>query len=116
MDIFTTALAQIRSNPIKPEKLRVKALRKEAATNELTDDIDHLEDHQLFFVDEKTHRQQKQQQQQTPEQKTKSTLATSNQDVAASDDVIVHKQDILHPHSSHDDDEDQDIKHLDIYI
>ncbi|GLX77078.1 hypothetical protein tinsulaeT_04180 [Thalassotalea insulae] len=108
MDIFTTALAKIRANPIRPDKLRVKALRKESATNELTDDINHLEDHQLYFIDEKTHQQNKGKQQQTKPQQTE-------EGVKASEDVILHKQDILHPQPAKDNDDDE-IEHLDIFI
>ena len=111
MDIFTTALAKIRATPIKPEKLRVKALRKESATNELTDDIDHLEDHQLFFIDEKTH----QQRQNAQQEKQSQDQQAFTQGVKASEDVIVHKQEILHPQADKKDDDDE-IEHLDIYI
>jgi len=48
MDIFTTVLTRVVPVPIKPARLRVKALVKEPATNELTDDIDHLENHEQY--------------------------------------------------------------------
>lgn len=49
MDIFTTALTRVVPIPIKGEKLKVKALLKEPAINKLTDDIDHLENHDSYF-------------------------------------------------------------------
>lgn len=49
MDIFTTALTRVVPVPIKSEKLKVKALLKESAINELTDDLDHLENHDSYF-------------------------------------------------------------------
>lgn len=49
MDIFTTQLTKVQPVPIKPEKLKVKALVKEAASAKLTDDIDHLENHESYL-------------------------------------------------------------------
>ncbi|WP_206485442.1 hypothetical protein [Thalassotalea sp. G2M2-11] len=112
MDIFTTALTRVRATPIKPENLRVKALKKESATQELTDDIHHLEDHQLYFIDEKTHQNNKQQHQQQPSNEEESFP----EHVKASEDVITHKQEILHPQPTKDDEQDDDVKHLDIFI
>ncbi len=115
MDIFTTALAQVRANPIKPEDLRVKALRKEQAMRELTDDTYHLENHQLYFIDEKTHQKRQQQQKQQGQQKD-SAEQPFEEGIKASEDVPTHKQEILHPHKSHDSEDDDDVKHLDIFI
>lgn len=42
MDIFTTQLTKIRQQPIKPEKLRVKSLKKDAQTRALNEEKDHL--------------------------------------------------------------------------
>ena len=49
MDIFTTQLTKVQPVPIKPEKLKVKALVKEAASPKLTDDVDHLENHETYL-------------------------------------------------------------------
>jgi hypothetical protein len=49
MDIFTTALTRVVPVPIKPASLKVKALTKEAATSDVTDDIDGLEHHEMYF-------------------------------------------------------------------
>jgi len=57
MDIFATAYKRLTRLPIKPEKLKVKALVKEPATNQLTEDVDHLEDHDQYSVDARQHQQ-----------------------------------------------------------
>jgi hypothetical protein len=49
MDIFTTVLRKVVSAPIKPKKLKVKALVKEAETGKLTKDPNHLENHDYYF-------------------------------------------------------------------
>lgn len=45
MDIFTTQLTRVVPVQIKPANLKVKALVKESATAKLTDDPQHLENH-----------------------------------------------------------------------
>ena len=52
LDIFTTQLTRVVPSKLKPESLKVKALIKEPATNELTDDPDHLENHEYYFEKE----------------------------------------------------------------
>ncbi len=53
MDIFTTQLTRVVQVPIKPTSLKVKALLKEAANSKLTQDPDHLENHEYYFTSEK---------------------------------------------------------------
>lgn len=124
MDIFTTVLTKVRPTPIKPKNLRVKALKKEPETRELTDDLDHLEDHDLYFVKEKKQREQEQHSQQE-KQNAKSTADDTEHDnheingenIVPSESVITDKQEILHPQKKHDDDDDdKDVKHLDIFV
>ena len=122
MDIFTTALTKVRLTPIKPEKLRVKALNKEPETHELTEDFDHLENHDLYFINEKNQGEKKQHSQQEEQHAKSSTEHTeqgshefTDENIIPSESVITDKQEILHPHKSHDDD-DKDIKHLDIFV
>lgn len=50
MDIFTTQLTRVVPVPIKPASLKVKALLKEAATGELKEDHDHVENHEHYFI------------------------------------------------------------------
>jgi hypothetical protein len=52
MDIFTTQLTRVVNLPIKPAKLKVKAPKKEAASTKLSQDLDHLENHNAYFSDE----------------------------------------------------------------
>lgn len=118
MDIFTTALTKVRTTPIKPDKLRVKSLSKQAATKALSDDIDHLEDHHLYFVKESSPEPEKHEA--DIADKDAETQQESPQYIV--DEVmepeILHKQDVLHPKHSqekHDDDDDEK-PHLDIYV
>jgi len=50
MDIFTTQLTRVVPVPIKPTTLKVKALLKEAANSKLSQDPDHLENHEYYFT------------------------------------------------------------------
>jgi hypothetical protein len=52
MDIFTTQLTRVVPVPIKPASLKVKALLKEAANSKLSQDPDHLENHEYYFTKE----------------------------------------------------------------
>jgi hypothetical protein len=70
MDIFTTALTRVVPVPIKPTNLKVKALEKDAAASGVSDDIQGLEDHDLYFkkqVEEKSEQEQEEQKQQQVE-------------------------------------------------
>lgn len=49
MDIFTTQLTRVVPVKIKTEQLKVKALVKDAAASKLSDDPDHLENHDYYF-------------------------------------------------------------------
>ena len=60
MDIFTTELTRVVLLPIKPTHLKVKALLKEAATGQLKEDIDHLENHDCYFISDAKHQENKQ--------------------------------------------------------
>lgn len=52
MDIFTTQLTRVVPVPIKKAKLKVKALLKEAANSRLSQDPNHLENHEYYFTTE----------------------------------------------------------------
>lgn len=52
MDIFTTQLTRVVPIPIKPAKLKVKALLKDAASSGLSEDLNHLENHEYYFAKE----------------------------------------------------------------
>ena len=52
MDIFTTQLTRVVPVPIKPASLKVKALLKEAANSKLSQDSDHIENHEYYFTTE----------------------------------------------------------------
>jgi len=123
MDIFTTALTKVRTVPIKTEKLKVKALHKDSATGKLTDDTNHLEQHELYFIDEKEHHHHKEEKENLAKvNKTEDLLSTEDeqqdkteQGIVASESVIIHKQEILHPKPA-EKDPPEDVKHLDLYI
>ncbi|WP_286269343.1 hypothetical protein [Thalassotalea hakodatensis] len=118
MDIFTTALTKVRPTPIKPDKLRVKSLSKQAATKALSDDIDHVEDHHLYFVKDS----QSDQNSAHTNDNTTDTHQEQTPPQYVVDEVvepeILHKQDVLHPKHSQDknDKDDDDKPHLDIYV
>ena len=116
MDIFTTALTKVRLSPIKLEKLKVKALNKEPEAHELTEDFDHLENHDLYFINEKKQREQEQQKQKNKpsEHSEVENHEFSDENIIPSESVITDKQEILHPHKAHDDEDDS--KHLDIFV
>jgi len=113
MDIFTTVLTRVVQAPIKPARLRVKALVKEPATNELTDDIDHLENHEQYVdlsKDESKNKQNKKQHEET-------LSATDNGEDKGNDSmspVITHKEEFIHPKKN--DDKPDDIHHLDLFV
>lgn len=91
MDIFTTQLAKVVPASIKPEKLRVKGLAKDAKTRQLDGEKDHLDEHERNTVTQQ-HAEQKYSQAQQAE---------------SEDDF----------HQNHiDKDKDGHIEHLDIYI
>ncbi|MFQ3209305.1 MAG: hypothetical protein ACI9U5_001402 [Colwellia sp.] len=52
MDIFTTQLTRVVPVPIKPVRIKVKALLKDAANTKLSHDPDHLENHEYYFAKE----------------------------------------------------------------
>ena len=53
MDIFTTVLTRVVPVPIKPTSLKVKALLKDAGAGKLKEDLDHLENHDYYFANDK---------------------------------------------------------------
>lgn len=115
MDIFTTALTRVRPSAIKPDKLKVKALSKEPNSHKLTDDENHLENHDLYFLDENKHSGE-QQANHSDKNEGQHGHEFFEENIVPSEEVITDKQDILHPHKSHKNDEDDDIKHLDLFI
>ena len=116
MDIFTTVLTKVRPTPIKPEQLRVKALRKEPSTNELTDDINHLEDHDLYFIDGNSQNKE-QHKQQNKEHSRHEHSADQKQGnaIEALEPAITDKEEFIHPKDKKNKSED-DIQHLDIFV
>jgi len=112
LDIFTNVLTRVVPVPIKPEKLRVKALTKEPSVNPLTDDVYHLENHDYFYlIKEKEHKQKKKQN----KQQHSSITQEDAENIIPAEDVIIHKDEILHPKEQHAE-ADDDTKHLDIFV
>lgn len=87
MDIFTTQLTRVVPVPIKPTEMKVKALLKEAATSKLKEDPDHLENHDYYFI-------------------------KSNQEQAEQNKQQKHDVD----HQDNSDIDDENVKHLDIFV
>jgi len=114
MDIFTTVLTRVVPVPIKPERLRVKALEKEPSTNALTDDADHLENHAQYIDSSKDSSEQKKKKQQEHHVDEVADDTADNQSDEESV-AITHKEDLIHPKKDHND-TDESIKHLDIFV
>ena len=122
MDIFTTALTRVVQTPIKPDRVRVKALSKEPSLNELTDDLDHLENHEQYVDLSKEHSDEQQSQQREKANEESSTVDSDepvnnignnfDDDIAK---VITHKEEFIHPKKKHDE-PDEDIQHLDFFV
>lgn len=113
MDIFTTALTKIVPATIKPSSLKVKALLKEPNTNALSDDANHLEYHDYFYLVKEGGKNKSEGK--TQNKPTHEEEAECEPGIKASEDVIIHKDDIIHP-KNHDNDPDDDITHLDIFV
>ena len=111
MDIFTTALTKVVPVTIKPSSLKVKALLKEPSTNGLTNDAHHLENHDYYFISSKKNNDKhSSNKQQTPDEEP------CEQGIKASEDVIIHKEEILHPKPDSNTPKDDDIPHLDVFV
>ncbi|NQZ20491.1 MAG: hypothetical protein HRT53_00380 [Colwellia sp.] len=114
MDIFTTVLTRVVPVPIKPERLRVKALSKEPATNELTDDIDHLENHEQYIDSSKDSAEQQKNKQQVSyinEAVDESSTIPNDEDSK----IVTDKEELILPKKDQQQ-TDKAIKHLDIFV
>jgi hypothetical protein len=105
MDIFTTQLTRVVPVPIKPTSLKVKALLKEAANSKLTQDPDHLENHEYYFTSEEDqyHANHQGAEQEQKKQHTKPDVDNQDQqtvDAGEADEV----------------DKSDKSKHLDLYV
>ena len=102
MDIFTTQLTRVVPVPIKPASLKVKALVKDSATDKLTDDIDHFENHDQYFKkQEDEHHQQ----------------ASSHEYKSGHDDnEAVYEKEKLTINKKSDEKNDDEIHHLELFI
>jgi hypothetical protein len=114
MDIFTTVLTRVVPVPIKPERLRVKALEKEPSANALTDDADHLENHEQYFDLSKDSPEQKKNKHQEHyvNEVVDDTIDTQRNEEPA---TITHKEELIHPKKDQTK-TDETIKHLDIFV
>lgn len=114
MDIFTTVLTRVVPVPIKPERLRVKALEKEPSANALTDDADHLENHEQYVDTSKDSSEQNKNKQQEHhiDEVVDDTIDNQNDEGPV---IITHKEELLHPKKDHKG-TDESIKHLDIFV
>ncbi len=122
MDIFTTVLTRVVQAPIKPERVRVKALSKEPSMSELTDDLDHLENHEQYIDLPKEHSDKKQNRQHEKENEDYSTVVSNAPEHSLADNfdddmsaVITHKEEFIHP-KKRPNEPDEDIQHLDLFV
>jgi hypothetical protein len=109
MDIFTTQLTRVVPVPIKPVSLKVKALLKESANAKLTQDPDHLENHEYYFTNEEDQYHTSQHQ-----EHEKKRGAKNNEDYSS---AVQEKQSSLSETAvDHNVEKNKKIKHLDLYI
>jgi hypothetical protein len=114
MDIFTTVLTRVVPVPIKPARLRVKALEKEPSANALTDDADHLENHEHYIDSSKDSSEQKKNKQQEShiDEMVDDSTNSLNDELST---VITHKEEFIHPKKDQKK-TDEEVKHLDIFV
>lgn len=72
MDIFAAQLKRVTKVPIRKQRLKIDALNKGSASKGLTDDLDHLENHEQYFELPESNDEEK------PSQKTKSSKDNEN--------------------------------------
>jgi hypothetical protein len=113
MDIFTTQLTRVVPVPIKPASLKVKALLKEAANTKLTQDPDHLENHEYYFTsDSDEYHANKEDAKQ--ESKNKSAQKDADEHIEA--DSATPPASDLDKSIEDKDDKGETPKHLDLYV
>lgn len=109
MDIFTTQLTRVVPVPIKPVSLKVKALLKESANSKLTQDPDHLENHEYYFTNEEdqyhTSQQQEHENKRGNEDNKDCSLEVQEKESSLSEKAVEHNVE-----------KKKKIKHLDLYI
>ncbi|GHE78510.1 hypothetical protein [Thalassotalea profundi] len=114
MDIFTTALTKVVPVTIKPETLKVKALYKDTKAKPLSDDSNRLENHDYFYlINDNQKEKEKGKDQKSSDNHSDESFA---QGIKASEDVIIHKDEIIHPKDHKKKEDDDEITHLDIFI
>ncbi len=114
MDIFTTQLTRVVPVPIKPASLKVKALLKEAATSKLSQDLDHIENHEYYFTKEEeqyhSSQQESEQEQHAKQKQEEKKLADNTSNEVASE----QKDEEIKLEKTSNDNKDN-TKHLDLY-
>jgi hypothetical protein len=109
MDIFTTQLTRVVPVPIKPASLKVKALLKDAANSKLTQDPDHLENHEYYFT---TESDQYHSSKEDAKKEQKNQQAQSEADEANQTDVVTQQASEIDENTVEKSDKP---KHLDLY-
>jgi len=110
MDIFTTQLTRVVPVPIKPASLKVKALLKEAANSKLSQDPDHLENHEYYFT---TDSDQYHSSEDGANQEPKAQQAQAETEEPIQANVVTQEA----PETGKNTDEKSDKpKHLDLYV
>lgn len=118
MDIFTTVLTRVVPVPIKPANLKVKALLKSADLGKLKEDLDHLENHDNYFV-KKNSEKEPSNKKQDNEQKNEKDIKDDSQgtDVEPSESENKYQDEKQPDNTNEVITESKDgTKHLDIYI
>jgi len=111
MDIFTTVLTRVVPIPIKSADLKVKAVLKDAAVGELKEDLDHVENHDYYFNNDK--KKQKGNEKNKNSDGEQSKESTIEQETS----VLKSKNKKLGEHADEGVTESEDgTKHLDLYV
>ncbi|AAZ25360.1 MULTISPECIES: hypothetical protein [Colwellia] len=114
MDIFTTQLTRVVPVPIKPANLKVKALLKEAANSKLSQDPDHIENHECYFTTEEDQYHSSRQGGEQ-EQHAKQKEEHKNQTDSIKNDVASEQDEKEINVEKSDNGNNDDTKHLDLY-
>ena len=111
MDIFTTQLTRVVPVPIKSEKLKVKALVKEAAIKKLKADINGAEEHDYYLK-----LSQKKKEQHSSGEASNEADNTEENVISAGEGNEKYQDQRHFTQKQSEDADDHDKPHLDIYI
>lgn len=108
MDIFTTQLTRVVPVTIKPEKLKVKALVKDARVRAFEENEDHYDGSEQITINPKKESEARHQSTEEKVPDTETIKKITEEIEKGGDSHTVNNQE--------NDDNDDDIHHLDIFV